>query len=195
MRWPSLSGIRTVAVDCNDRPSAFLHPNLVAAGSYGGEKRHLGLIMSADGRQNGNNPLCQQEIGQNKKKIRGCLGVGIARDRAFRRISGGNRLQSMSGCVQQGSASGPQTRPNDASSASVDGVPNRSAGKGATPLCHSLSRCRGGRASHNITANHARVLRGPVISMDQRLMTTRGGFAIIPNSLPTKLPPLPRCRR
>src|SRR4029079_11066225 len=71
MRSLSSTRMPSVAVDCNDHPSAVFHSNPAAAGTYGCEMCHLGLIVADHNDQNENKSLSQLEIGQNKKKIGG----------------------------------------------------------------------------------------------------------------------------
>jgi hypothetical protein len=78
MRSVQLPGNSIVAASGYDRPSALLRPSSVKAGTYGCESCHLGLIVAVNDRQNGNKLLCHQEIGQNKKRIRGRFRWGPA---------------------------------------------------------------------------------------------------------------------
>jgi len=79
--------------------------------------------MAGQDRQNGSKALCQREIGQNKKSIRGYSALGAAPPLAFPGNLQGNDLAWPARCALKAAASGPQTRTNDASSAFADASP------------------------------------------------------------------------
>ena len=78
-------------------------------------------IVAVNKRQNGDKPLCQFEIGQNKKKSRDWLWSGPLWGSRSPGVSWGNRLSRTGRCMQKVTADWPQKdRTQDATSAPLE---------------------------------------------------------------------------